>query len=75
LNLFKKTIMEDIIRLQNIPIDLLKAKNVTYIVIDGMTLNKKMLIEKAQRNAIEILKYEQFLSFAGKQYLQTIINY
>lgn len=67
--------MEDIIRLQNIPIDLLKAKNVTYIVIDGMTLNKKMLIEKAQRNAIEILKYEQFLSFAGKQYLQTIINY
>jgi len=66
--------MENIKRLEQVPLELLQAKNVSYIVIDGMRLEKKMMIGKAKREALEILEYEQFLSIEGIEYLKTIIK-
>ena len=68
------TKMRDIDRLHRVPISLLKAKNVSYIVIDGMTLEKKMMIEKAQREAKEILKDERYLSRSGIKELTDIMD-
>jgi hypothetical protein len=66
--------MENIKRLEQVPLELLRAKNVSYIVIDGMRLEKKMMIGKAKREALEILQYEQFLSIEGIEYLKIIIK-
>ena len=66
--------MEDIELLERVPQSLLKAPNVAYIVIDGMTLDKKMIIEKAKRKAKELLKINRFLSPSGVQELKEIIE-
>ena len=64
--------MRDIDIFHKVPASLLKAKNVAYIVIDGMTLEKKMIIEKAQRQAVEILQNKRYLSKSGIKELTNI---
>lgn len=66
--------MENIERLQKIPIELLKAQNVTWLVIDGFRLEKKMIIGKAKNDAYNILQYDEFLSNEGRKYLQEILK-
>lgn len=66
--------MENLERLKIVPMELLKAKNVAYVVIDGMQLPKHLLIEKAQRDAAEVLKHKDFLSKESIIYLNTILK-
>ncbi len=66
--------IENIERLKTIPESLLKAYNVSHLVIDGMRLEKQMIIDKAQREAQEIIKFREFLSEAGLQELQNILE-
>lgn len=66
--------MENIKLLEQVPLELLQAKNVSHIVIQGMRLEKRMIIGKAKRDALHILQYEEFLSKEGIDYLKTIIK-
>lgn len=66
--------MENIERLSRIPEGLLKAYNVAYIVIDGLRLDKKLMIEKAQREAKVFLACKEYLSKEGEQKLQAILD-
>ena len=65
--------MNDIERLEQVPPSLLKASNVTYIVIDGMMLSNSMMIQKAKRIAKEILENQRYLSQTGIEELREII--
>ncbi len=66
--------MESIERLEQIPPSLLAAENVAYIVIDGMRLDKKMMIRKAQMEAESILKNRIYLSELGIESLERILE-
>ena len=66
--------MESIERLEQIPPRLLAASNVAYIVIDGMRLDKKMMIRKAQMEAESILKNRIYLSESGIKSLERILE-
>lgn len=57
--------MENIENLKKFPEKLLKAKNVTSIVIDGIRLDKKIVIQKAKVEAEFLLRNSEFLSKDG----------
>ena len=66
--------MENIDILKQVSEKLLKASNVTYIVLNGLRLDKRVMIEKAQREAKEVLKYRDFLSRDSIVQLQNILD-
>lgn len=66
--------MENIKRLKKVSDKLLKASNVSYIVLNGLQLDKRVMIEKAQREAKEVLKYRDFLSRDSIIELQNILD-
>lgn len=66
--------MQSIKFVSQIPESLLRAHNVTYIVIDGLRLNKRVLIEKAQRDAEILIENKEFLSREGIEKLENILS-
>ena len=66
--------MENISRLKKVSDKLLRASNVSYIVINGLQLDKRVMIEKAQREAKEVLKYRNFMSRDSIIELQKILD-
>ena len=66
--------MENISRLKKVSDKLLRASNVSYIVINGLQLDKRVMIEKAQREAKEVLKYRDFMSRDSIIELQKILD-
>jgi hypothetical protein len=65
--------MESIKFLSQIPESLLRAHNVAYIVIDGLRLDKRVLIEKAQRDAEILIENKEYLSREGIEKLENIL--
>ena len=65
--------MESIKFLAQIPESLLRAHNVSYIVIDGLRLDKRVLIEKAQRDAEILIENKEYLSREGIEKLENIL--
>jgi len=70
----KPNIVENIKRLKKVSDKLLRASNVSFIVISGLQLDKRVMIEKAQREAKEVLKYRDFLSRDSIIELQNILD-
>ncbi len=66
--------MENIKRLKKVSDKLLRASNVSFIVLNGLQLDKRVMIEKAQREAKEVLKYRDFLSRDAIIELQNILD-
>ena len=66
--------MENITRLNRIPEKLIKAHNVAYLVIDGLRLEKALIIEKAKREAEDILLHRDYLSESGIEELENIMR-
>tara|TARA_Y100000385_G_C12723462_1_gene479658 strand:- start:79 stop:282 length:204 start_codon:yes stop_codon:yes gene_type:complete len=66
--------MEHIHRLQKFPIELLKAYNVSSIIIDGIRIDKDIAIEKAKREAKLLLDNREYLSAGGIEELENILK-
>jgi len=66
--------MENIKQLKRIPEKLLKADNVSYVVIDGMRFEKKMMIGKAKRDAFTLMQYREYLKDDAVEELLYIIS-
>ena len=66
--------MENINRLKKVSDKLLRASNVSFIVLSGLHLDKRLMIEKAQREAKEVLKYKDFMSRDSITELQNILD-
>ena len=66
--------MENIEKLKSIPPKLLTAHNVTYVVLNGIELDKRLIIEKAQNEAMKLLTAKSFLSNEGIKELENILN-
>ena len=66
--------MENIKQLKTIPEKLLKADNVSYVVIDGMRLDKRMMIGKAKKDALTLMQYREYLKDDAVEELLYIIS-
>jgi len=66
--------MENIRKLELWPVDLLKADNVTSILVDGERIDKFVTIIKAKREAAEMLKYKHLLNDYAIKKLEKIID-
>lgn len=66
--------MENIRKLELWPEELLKADNVTSIVVEGERIEKDEIIIKAKREAAELLKNRHLLNNYAIEKFEKIIN-